>query len=125
MTVNSLIVIKQLQELEQQVAQATPHAESLRDAWRRQDRQAFLCATLDAERHVCAMAQTTGCLKAQVVPADGLGDGLESLSELVLRAVRMVLLAELNVLREVVNEPSACGRSRALVTRPFRTPDRR
>ena len=57
---------------------------------------------IDAERHVRAMALITARIKAQVVPADGLGAAPEPLSELVLRAVRMIVLAELDTLREVV-----------------------
>lgn len=123
MTLNSSSLIQRLQELQQQIADATRCGTSLKDAWNRQDRQAFLCASIDAERHVDTMAVTAGDIKAQVVPADALGNEPESLSELVLRAVRMVLLAELNALRDAVSEPSARGRSRALFQGPFRSID--
>jgi hypothetical protein len=123
MTLNSPFLIRRLQELEQQIAEVPSHMGPLREAWERQDRPALLCANIDAERHIRAMAITTGHIKAQVVPADGLGDVLESLSELVLRAVRMVLLAELSALRDVVSEPSARGRSSALFQGRFRSID--
>lgn len=57
---------------------------------------------IDAEHRVRAIALITARIKAQVVPADGLGAAPESLSELVLRAVRMIVLTELDTLREVI-----------------------
>jgi len=123
MTPNSLLLIQQLQKLQQQTEDVTRCRESMQDACHRQDHGAFLSASIDAERHVCMMAVTTGYIKAQVVPADHLGDALESLSELVLRAVRMVLLAELGALRDVLSGPSARSRSHALFQGPFRSID--
>jgi hypothetical protein len=69
---------------------------------------------IDAERHVRAMAVTADHIKAQVVPADGLGLVLESLSELALRGVRMVVLAELDQLRDLAWTRSKRGRSRPM-----------
>jgi hypothetical protein len=123
MTLNSSSLIQRLQELQQQIADATLCGASLQEAQHRQDRQAFLYASIDAERHVDRMAVTTGDIKAQVVPADDLGHEPESLSELVLRAVRIVLLAELSALRDAVSERSARDRSRALFQGPFRSID--
>ena len=48
---------------------------------------------------------------------------LDSLSELALRAVRVVVLAELPVLRAVLTEPAVGGRSRPPLPEPFRTVD--
>jgi hypothetical protein len=65
------------------------------------------------------MVITTGRIKAQVVPADGLGIALESVSELGLRAARRVVLAELDTLREVTSNRCEHGRSRAPSWAPF------
>jgi hypothetical protein len=90
MTFDSPIVVRQLQTLERQLAEVASHREALRAAWARADRQGARHACALAERHVRAMAITTGHLKARVVPADDLGAALESLSELALRASRLV-----------------------------------
>lgn len=105
MTFNSPIVVRQLQVLERQLADVPQHHEALRAAWARCDLQGARHATAQAERHVRAMAATTGQLKAHVVPFDDLGDALESLSELALRAARRVVLAELDALRALVHTP--------------------
>ncbi len=102
MTFNSSIVVRQLQALEHQLAEVPRHHEALRTAWARRDPQAARRATAEAEHHVRAMAITTEQLKAHVVPFDDLGDTLESLSELALRAARRVVLAELDALRALV-----------------------
>jgi hypothetical protein len=123
MTLNSPFLIQRLQELQQNIAGAPRCVESLREALDRQELGAVFRARMDAERHLRDLEMLAGHIKAQVVPADDLGEALESLSELALRAVRMVLLAELNTLRKVVSEPSARGRSRALFQGPFRSVD--
>ena len=123
MTLNSFSLIQRLQELQQEIADATRCGTLLLEARDRQDRQAFLCASVDAERHVATMAMIAGEIKVQVVPFDGLGNEPESLSELVLRAVRIVLLAERRALCDAVSEPSAQGRSRAVFQGPFQSID--
>jgi hypothetical protein len=121
MIFHSPSLIQRLQELQQQVADAPSYGESLRAAWEEHDIRAVVCTTIDAERHFRAMRVTTARIKAQVVPADGLGDIPELLSELVFRAVRIVLLAELGTLRDVVCEPSARSRLPALLRKPLRS----
>jgi hypothetical protein len=123
MTLNSPFLIQRLQELQQNIADAPRCVESLREALARQELGAVVRARMDAERHLRHLETIAGQIKAQVVPADDLGEALESLSELALRAVRMVLLAELNTLRKVVSEPAARGRSRALFQGAFRCVD--
>jgi hypothetical protein len=103
MTFNSPIVVRQLQTLERQLADAARRHEVRRTAWARCDPQGAHRATVQAEHHVRAMAITTRQLKARVVPFDDLGDALESLSELALRAARRVVLAELDTLRALVH----------------------
>jgi hypothetical protein len=115
MPFDSLSILSQLQVLERQLAETPRLDQALRAAWAGGDRQAARCATAQAERHVRAMAITTGQLKAHVLPADG----LESLSELALRAARIVVLAELNTLGELVCQhgsarPLSWGRFRSI-----------
>lgn len=116
MTLDSLAILSHLQALERQLAEAPRHDQALRAA-RAGDRQAAQRAASQAERHVRAMAITVGQLKAEVVSADDLGAALESLSELALRAARMVVLAELETLRVLVGEH---GSSRLLSWGRFR-----
>jgi hypothetical protein len=56
-------------------------------------------AFLNVERHVRAMALNTRRLRDRIIPMDGLGDELQSLSELALRTARMIVLTELDALR--------------------------
>jgi hypothetical protein len=119
MSLESTSLLQRLKELEQQVEDVPRVAEALRQAMNGYDVGNYFRATLDAERHVRAMARTTAHLKAQVVAADPLGAKVESLSELVLRAVRLIVLGDLIQLRDVTCSPSACGRSVALFRGPL------
>lgn len=105
MTFDSLSILRHLQAMEHQLAEVPQHVRALRTACTGGDRQAAQCAAAQAERHVRTMAITVEHLKAHVMLADGLGATLESLSELVLRAARLVVLAELDTLRELVRDP--------------------
>jgi hypothetical protein len=114
MTFDSASALRRLQALQEQIAEAPGLGESLRAAWAGHDLQEARCVTIDARRHLSALAMTTALLKAQVLATDGLGAALESLSELALRAVRMVVLTELGALCDLVRAPSAHDLSRAL-----------
>ena len=81
------------------------------DSGRRVD--VFL-ASMVADGSLSAMAQLAGAIRTAVIGVDGLGDPLGSLAELGLRAVRMIVLVELDNLRDVLCSPSACGRAHAL-----------
>lgn len=104
MTFDSLSILRHLQALERQLVEVPRHDRALRTACAGGDRQAAQRAVARAELHVRAMAITTGHLKAHVVPADGEGAALESLSELALRAARLIVLAELDILRDLVRD---------------------
>jgi hypothetical protein len=121
MTFDSPFLIQRLRDLEQQIVDLPGHAEALGAAIDAHDCLAVIRTKIDTERHLRAMAMTTGHIKAQVLPADGLGGKVASLSELVLRAVRMVMLAELRTLCHLVSGPYARGRSHALFHGPIRT----
>lgn len=104
MTFDSLSILRHLQAMEHHLAEVPRHVRALRTACTGGGRQAALRAAAQAERHVRAMAITAEHLKAHVVLADGLGAALESLSELALRAARLVVLAELDTLRKLVRD---------------------
>lgn len=114
MTFESPTVVRQLQTLERQLAEVARHRDALCAALARADRQAVRHATALAERHVRTMATTTAQLKARVVSADDLGVALESLSELALRAARLVVFAELGTLRALVHTLPEVALSRPL-----------
>src|SRR5678815_2365626 len=119
MTFHSPTLMRHLKYLEQQIADAPRYAGLLQAAFDGHDALQALCSQLQAERHLRAMALTALEIKAQVVPGDGLGTALESLSELVLRAARRVILAELGALADVVSEEPGGRQSLALAVAPF------
>jgi hypothetical protein len=123
MTFDSMTVIGQLQDLEQQIAATPQYVDSLQRAFARGDRADILYHLVHSEHHVRSMATTTACIRDHVVNMDGLGGMLESLAELVLRAVRMVLLAELDALRGLWRGPAASRRSTRLFGDRFRSID--
>lgn len=106
MTFDSFYVLAQLQDLERRLAETPRQIESLRIAYRRADRPEILCNLVDSERLLSALAATTARLHARIIATDGLGASVESLPELALRAVRMVLVTELAALRDVVGSPA-------------------
>lgn len=123
MTFDSFYALEQLRALERYVAETPARVESLRLAYAREDRAEILCSLMDGERLLSAMAITAARLKELIVTTDGLGNSLESLSELVLRTVRMVVLTELAALRDVISDVAACGRGHALFRGRFRSVD--
>lgn len=119
MTFSSSSLIQHLQELAQQIATAPQHVEALRAAFQGQSVAHAFTTHLEADRHVHAMAATVSQIKGQVVPDDGLGADLASISELVLRAQRRIVLAELDTLRDLASEPATHSRSTALAFSAF------
>jgi hypothetical protein len=98
MTFDSASVLRHLQELQRHIAAASLN-KSLATVRDRRDRQSPIRTKMDRLGDVIAMAATIVRIKAQVVPADGLGATFESLSELGLRAARWIVLTELDTLR--------------------------
>lgn len=123
MTFDPIAILGQLQELEQQIAAAPQYRDSLQRAFGGGDGADILCNLMHGERHVRAMATATVNIKHQILTADGLGDTLESLAGLMLRAVRMVLLAELDALQNLVRGAAVRGRSTRLFDGRFESFD--
>jgi hypothetical protein len=105
----TLSLTRNLQQLAAQIAALPAIHAALRSAMGEPDIGRFVQAKLDADRHIEAMAMTTHRLRVGVVGIDDLGPSLESLSELTLRAVRLVVLSELTMLRELRRAPSVAG----------------
>jgi hypothetical protein len=120
MTLSSTSLIRDLQQLAQQITAVPQHADAVHAAFQSQNVAHAFVTHLDADRHVCAVAATVGDIKAQVVPQDGLGAVVESISELALRAQRRIVLAELDVLRDIAGEPSTRSRLTTLASSPFK-----
>jgi hypothetical protein len=119
MTFHSPSLVRHLRDLEQQIASAPQLAQALQAATPPLWAASGVATYVAAKRLVETMAVTTGHISAQVVPGDQLGVEIESLSELVLRASRMVVLAELAALGEVVSEPCARDRRGGLLLGRF------
>jgi hypothetical protein len=106
MTFDSASLFLRLHTLQQQIDASAQHRTAL-CAREGADRSAAMCAAIVAEHHVRSIIVTAERIRARVVPADGLGSALGSLSELVLRAVRMVVRSELGTLFQLVGESHA------------------
>jgi hypothetical protein len=119
MTFSSPSLLRHLQELAQQTTAAPQHVEVLHTAFQGQNVAHTFATHLEANGHVCAMTATVDHIMAQVVPGDGLGAVVESIPELVQRAQRRIVLAELDTLRDIAGDPSTRSRSIALAFSPF------
>ena len=100
MTFDSPSVLRHLQELQRHIAAAPWVNNWPAMVGDRRGRLDPISVRKDRPGGALAMAATAECIKAQVVPSDGLGAGFESLSELGLRAMRWIVLAELDALRK-------------------------
>jgi hypothetical protein len=123
MKFRSEIVIRELQGLEYQIADVRRLGIALTQAFRDGDLAGSARATGNAGRVFDAIAIATMSVKHQVIPADGLGEPLESLAELAIRAIRMVAMAEVSHLCEAFHRPAALGRGRALFRVPWQNID--
>jgi hypothetical protein len=118
MMLSSPSLLRDLQELALQISALPEHANALDAAVQGPNISHAFVTHRDANRHVCAMVATVGSITTHVVPHDGLG-AVESISELVQRAQRRIVLTELDALRDIAGEPSAQGRLTALAFSSF------
>lgn len=119
MTFDSSALISDLCQLEQQIAKTPRHVDAC-FAMSNNGNQAMLhCAHLEADVHLRALVATTHRIKGQVVPQDGLGRALGSISELVLRGQRRIVLTELDALRDLASGTCAHDRMKSLALGPF------
>jgi hypothetical protein len=109
--------------MEVQIAEFRVHTAALANAFSRGDIALVVRATGDASRVFNSIAAAMIGLKDEVIPADGLGNAMGSLAELVIRAVRMVVAVQVSDLRDVVRGPAAMHRARALFTGRFQNID--
>jgi hypothetical protein len=122
MTLDSWALISDLLELEEQIRQAPRHVEALRVALEMATGNAAAMARrahLQAGGHLRALVETTHRIKSRVVPEDGLGMTLGSISELVLRGQRRIVLIEVEALRDLASKPTSHDRMQSLAVGPF------
>jgi hypothetical protein len=98
-SLNTLSLTRNLQELATQIAEAPALLDEVRAAVHQPDVERLTEAKLRGHRHITAIAMTTRRIRDGVIGVDDLGSSPESLSELALRAVRLVVLSELTILR--------------------------
>lgn len=137
MTFDSAAVLRQLLELQQQIIETSGFTESLQECEERTaganpraepgievtSANMRIAAVLNAERHMTAVAANTQRLREQVMPSDGLGDDLQSLSELMFRTARIIVLTELEALRDVLSRATHALRARTLCWGAFEDVD--
>jgi hypothetical protein len=120
MRFESLSVLEMLRDLERQVGEYHRHAAQVAVALSGAHLPLAREATDALRRVLDTIVQMTTNLQACVVPADGLGETMESLPELAIRARRMVIIAQADRLRDVLRGPVADGRARGWLSGRFR-----
>ncbi len=123
MTFASDIMLHTLLALEAQRQQLRGYALQLEAAFGTGDVVAALHATAGLRRVLDDIAATFFDLRAQVIPVDGarMGGAVGSLGELAIRAVVLVVAAELRQLAEAIENAAGTVSMRALCTGRFRT----
>jgi hypothetical protein len=122
MMLRSEIVVGALQGLEQQIATFRRHAGELATAVEGGDFALALRATEAACHQFETITTTTMSLMEQVVPVDRLGHTMDSLGELVVRAVQLVAAAQVSDLQRAIRGP-AVERAAAMFGGRFRNID--
>jgi hypothetical protein len=112
-------VLRELRVLEQQTSNLRHAGAMVTRASALGDVHIAARATRDAQSALVALALATTTIRQQVVPADGLGDALDSLAELALRATRMVVLASVFDLRELLHGSAVSGPTHRLLLGGF------
>src|SRR5579859_1863392 len=102
MRFESLSVLEMLRDLVRQVGEYHRHAAQVAVALSGAHLALSREATDALRRVLVTIVQMTTDLQACVVPADGLGETMESLPELAIRARRMVIIAQADRLRDVL-----------------------
>lgn len=95
---NADLIVGALQRLEQQIPNLRCRTLELREAVDSGDLAFATLATEGTRQALDTIAASTMSLRRQVIPADGLGNTLESLGELVIRAARMVMIEQVRQL---------------------------
>lgn len=115
MRVESYVMAEMLQRLEQQSALLRPNAVEIVATLNRESTDEYPAvreASAELTRALDAFVATKETLAGHVVAHDGMGELGEALGELVLRARGMVIVAQLDRVREALAEPSADARAR-------------
>lgn len=111
----SYIVAELLQRWEQQGAALRPNAVEIATALNKDNKDdypAARAASAELTRTLETFVATTEMLEGHVTARDGMGPLGEALGELALRARAMVLVAQLDRLRDALQPPAAQARAR-------------
>jgi hypothetical protein len=101
------VVLETLHIVEQQFAALRARSTEVMEALHGGDYDPLRRPAAELHQLLDATLATLADLKAHVVPGDGGGTTLESPSELLLRARRMVIIAALGRLRDALRDPAA------------------
>jgi hypothetical protein len=112
MKFESYVVSEMLQSMERQHALLRPLAVEVAAALYKDDYQAALEASAELYRVMDPFVATLEVLQDHVVAHDGMGELGESLAELALRVRGLVVLAELDILRQELPEATVRVRAR-------------
>jgi hypothetical protein len=123
MRFRSEVVIRGLQELEQEITCFRGHVRTAIAAFNRGDVASAAAEMRSARRRFEIISTTTMGLKGEVIPADGLGDTMDSLAELVIRATRMAIEVQLSDLSTEIRVAAARDRARAMFAGRFQNID--
>lgn len=105
MRVESYLIAEMLQCLEQQTLMVRPNAVDLAAALSKEDYLLALDATAALERVLEVLVTTGEGLRAHIVARDRMGEICESPGELALRASTLVIVTQLDILREELRDP--------------------
>jgi hypothetical protein len=112
MRTESYVVAELLQRLEQQGGAIRPHVVEVATALSQDQYPEALEASTALTRMLDMFVATSELLQDHIVAHDGMGDLGESLGELALRARGLVIVAQLDLIRDALREPAAQARVR-------------
>ena len=116
----SFVVAEMLQRMEQQSQRLRPHAVEVAAAISKDEHPTALEATAELHGVLETLVATTKVLRDHMVARDGMGEMGESLGELALRARTLVLVAQLDLLREELRDPAVHARAHGWFAGRFR-----
>jgi hypothetical protein len=116
-------VLETLQRLESQLHETHHHAANVAATLSAGQFSPALAAIDRLRWSVDVVVAMNTRLHANVVPVDGLGQAPESVAELAIRARRMVVVDQLDRLRDLLRETTADARDPGAVARRFRAID--
>ena len=123
MRFRSEVVIGVLQELEKEIVCFRGHVRTAATAVGRGDVTLAAAEMEGLRRRFEIISTATMSLKREVIPVDGLGNTMDSLAELVIRATRMAIAVQVSDLNTEIRAAAARDRARAMFAGRFRNID--